>query len=104
MIRGAVLHLNNEQPLVVDLTALPTAADACVVCTNVRDRSGKPPRFIDSTESTFLFPLVHIRFLEIPAESLDRQEQPLLEAGDDALEPVEELELDEDFLRRIREA
>ena len=102
MIRDAVIHMQGEQPLVADLPALPTVSDACLVCTNLRTLDGKRPVFVDATGSTFIIPLQHIRFIEVQTtgEALDL---PALEAGE--LAPEESAaELDEDFLRRIREA
>lgn len=100
MIRGAVIHLLDEQPLLADLPALPAAADRLLVCTNLRDLSGKRPTFIDSSDSTFVIPWPTIRFVEIPAGSAEETAR-LAAAEAEAAEP---LELDEDFLRRIREA
>ena len=106
MIRGAILHLQNEQPLVADIERLPTPQDACLICTNLRTTSGSAPRFIESSGSTFLFPLSHIRFVEIPAEAAEASDRLMLEAGPApaADEEGADLELDEDFLRRVREA
>ena len=105
MIRGVILHMQGEQPLKADIEALPTPTDACLVCTNLTDVAGKRPSFIDHVDSWFLIPLLHIRFVEIPKNALPR------EANEDGVEravvPVpdtEELEVDEDFLRRIKEA
>jgi hypothetical protein len=108
MIRGAVLHLLNEQPLLADLFALPTATDTGVVCTNLRTLSGKRPVFVDHEASIFYFPYSHIRFVEIHPGA---EGAPAAPAGEDAAaapeappaEP-EDLEIDEDFLRRVREA
>ena len=98
----AVLHLTNDQPLVVDLLEEPTPRDIAIVCTNPRTVDGKKPVFIDYATSTFVFPMSAIRFVEV------------LRLGDDGeqLTPVvssapaefEDLEIDEDFLRRVREA
>ena len=108
MIRNVVLHLQNEQPLLVDLFETPKSEDQGLVCTNLRMMDGKRPIFIDRIESVFFFPHLHIRFLEIPPDSsgLVEVEAPSEEAAPDsaeAAEPEEDLELDEDFLRRIRE-
>lgn len=113
MIRNAVIHITNEQPLVADLFEPPKAGDQGLICTNVRTMDGKRPIFIDHSESVFFFPYLNIRFLEFsPAQA---HEPPQLEApapvavtvpaGAPADEPDGEadLELDEDFLRRIRE-
>jgi hypothetical protein len=98
MIR-AVIHPLNDQPIVVDLLEMPTPADIAVVCRNVRTIDGKRPKFIDRRDSTFIFPYASIRFVEI--YSGEAGEEP--EGGEVATEP-EELEIDEDFLRRVREA
>ncbi len=72
MIRNVVIHISNEQPLLADLFSVPSAADVGMVCTNVRSLDGKKPIFIDRTDSTFFFPNLHIRFLEVPAAEVAR--------------------------------
>ncbi len=107
MIRNAVVHLLNEQPVIADLYEMPQPRDSGVLCTNVRTLDGKRPVFIDRMEGVFFFPYLHIQFLEIPTGSTGLPEidataggtgEPLPEA-----EPEPDVELDEDFLRRIRE-
>ncbi len=126
MIRNAVLHLNNEQPMVADLYGLPDAADVGLRCTNLRTLDGKRPVFVDDLSSVFFFPYLHIRFVEIPPGALRQAGLPSAgmpgeesgsEAPNTALEVLvpagvaasstddeADLEIDEDFLRRIREA
>ena len=132
MIRNVVVHIANEQPLIADLFDLPVASDAGLLCTNLRAMDGKRPVFVDRIESTFFFPYRVIRFLEIPPGAIERHlaegERPdfVVRGADDAYvgdpgshlpsvvvagageepddEPELELEIDEDFLRRIREA
>ncbi len=70
MIRNVVIHISNEQPLLADVFTLPSPADVGLVCTNVRMIDGKKPLFIDRTDSTFFFPNLHIRFLEVPNAEL----------------------------------
>jgi hypothetical protein len=70
MIRNAVLHLFNEQPLFADLYRLPEAADVGLVCTNLRLKNGGRPVFIDDIGATFFIPYGQIRFVEIPAASM----------------------------------
>jgi hypothetical protein len=118
VIRDAVLHLNNEQPLLADLYGLPEGGDVGLRCTNLRGMNGKRPVFVDDIHSVFFFPYLHIRFVEIPPASLRRADldvpstaaeddvrDGLVPAGVPAADPAEEadLEIDEDFLRRIRE-
>lgn len=108
MIRDVVVHLHNEQPLLADLYDEPKASDSSLVCTNLRTLNGKRPVFVDDQYSMFVFPLGFVRFVELPPRSL-RQSDQADRAEEGALPalpaPVEEdIELDEDFLRRIREA
>jgi len=95
----AVIHPLNDQPLVVEIVDLPLATDVAIVCKNVRSIDGKRPKFIDRKDSTFVFPYATIRFVEIYSTSPSGED----EAEAEAAEP-EELEIDEEFLRRVREA
>jgi hypothetical protein len=99
----AILHLLNDQPLAVDLPELPNPSDLAVVCTNVQTIDGKRPVFIDFSSSTFVFPMAMIRFVEVPLASAEQDRRAGLAALSAAGEP-DELEIDEDFLRRVREA
>jgi hypothetical protein len=111
VIRNAVIHITNEQPLVADLFELPAPADVGLRCTNLRTLSGKRPVFADHLESIFFFPYHHIRFVEIPPGADEGGDLPAIAPGakapaapeGPAAEPEVELEIDEDFLRRIRE-
>jgi hypothetical protein len=114
MLRNSVLHLHNEQPLLCDLFEMPTAGDVTVRLTNLRTLDGKRPVFVDDLKSVFVFPYHRVTFIEIPqqaalsAEMGDALPVPVAvgAAGqDDAAEAADdgELEIDEDFLRRIRE-
>ena len=129
MIRNVVVHIANEQPLLTDLFDLPAPTDAGLVCVNLRAMDGKRPIFVDHIENTFFFPYHVIRFLEIPTGSLERHraetgrgglpDTSLPGGGDASFEttlpaiieagsgdPVQDDlgdEIDEDFLRRIRE-
>lgn len=113
MIRNACIHLNGEQPLLADLFELPATSDLALRCTNLRAMNGKRPVFADDSASVFYFPYLHIRFIEIPPGSMaggDIDVPPGFEAqlGDGTTEAEPgldvELEIDEDFLRRVREA
>jgi hypothetical protein len=111
VIRNAVIHISNEQPLVADLYDMPGSGDMSLICTNVRMLDGKKPVFVDRSNSVFVFPYLHIRFIEIMAGAATGYEDladdglaPVADDGaEDAAEADVDLELDEDFLRRIRE-
>ena len=93
----------NDQPLAVDLIEEPKPSDITVVCTNVRTIDGKRPVFIDFSASTFVFPMAMVRFVEIPQAGAEQERAAGLTALVDQAEP-EDLDIDEDFLRRVREA
>jgi hypothetical protein len=112
VIHNACIHINGEQPLLADLFDMPTAMDLGLRCTNLRTLDGKRPVFVDDQYSVFFFSYEHVRFVEIPPASLaENGDQPVpigsrLRGGVDPkapLAPEEDLEIDEDFLRRIRE-
>ena len=122
MIRDAILHIMNEQPLLADLFEAPAPGDVGLRCTNLRTMNGKRPVFVDDSASIFFFPYLHIRFVEIPPGAISGIDPELALAADadrapvfrHAAEPASEpdaepaldddLEIDEDFLRRVREA
>jgi hypothetical protein len=101
MIRDAVIHLLNEQPLVADLPAMPSPGDVTLHCTNLRTLNRKRPVFVDNVAATFIVPYAQIRFVEMPTTSRARAE--MRETPALAAPAPEELELDEDLLRRVRE-
>jgi hypothetical protein len=74
------------------------------VCTNVRTLAGKRPLFVDRSDSYFLFPLEHVRFVEIPAASVGDFGAGLRDEDDASADEPPELEIDEDLMRRIRES
>ncbi len=107
MIRDVVVHLLNEQPLLADLFEMPTATDSVFVFTNLRTLDGRRPIFVDHVDSTFYFPMQHLRFLEVPPERPSEGSSRAGKAEAIAAPPTapeEDLEIDEEFLRRIREA
>lgn len=99
--------------MVADLFEAPSPGDVGLRCTNLRTLNGKRPVFVDNTASIFFFPYLHIRFVEIPPGAVTGSDQSMAvdlveaAAGDrmppPAPDPEPDLEIDEDFLRRIRE-
>jgi hypothetical protein len=111
VIRNVIIHIANEQPLLADLYDMPTSSDVSLVCTNLRMLDGKKPIFIEHQGSVFVFPYLTIRFIEILAgqatgvsDAVEPEPERAAEpAPADDGPPEPDLELDEDFLRRIRE-
>ena len=84
MIRNVILHLHGEQPMKADIESLPTAADAGLLCTNLRTTEGKKPLSTEFLDSVYLIPFGVVRFIEIPRASIESgapgQEQRQIEA------------------------
>ena len=98
--------MTNEQPLMADLRALPTSADACLLCTNLRGMSGKKPSFTDALDSWFLIPLTVIRFVELPQASIDDiggDDRLALPAGPVPIPEPMDFDSGNELLRRMRE-
>jgi hypothetical protein len=114
VIRDVVLHINNEQPLRADLFEFPEPDAVLLRCTNVRTLNNTRPVFVDDLNSIVFFPMLHLRFIEVLPKSqaeanlsLGPGETPIpiaAAAPTPEPEPEEDLEIDEDFLRKVREA
>src|ERR1035437_6744388 len=74
MLRDVIVHILNEQPILADLVKDPTPTDVALICSKLRTMGGKKPVFIDKTDSTFVLPLAHVRFVEIPRASVAASE------------------------------
>jgi hypothetical protein len=116
MLRNAVLHMSSEQPLLADLFEMPNPTDVVLRLTNLRSLDGKRPIFADDQKSVYLFPYHRVSFVEIPPQALAGTEIGGVPVAETLPVPVasavpagpaeaedDELEIDEDFLRRIRE-
>lgn len=87
-----------------DLFETPQPTDIGLLCTNLRLLNGKRPVFADHIHSTFFFPYQFVRFVEIhpvPSDLPAVVEPAPAAPAEDELEG--DIEIDEDFLRRIRE-
>lgn len=132
MIRNVILHLHGELPMKADVESLPTAADAGLLCTNLRTLEGRKPISTEFLDSVFLLPYNIIRFIEIPRAAIHEsgldadlpQHVPELPASAGAIpdadhvivtpppsspppavdDAIEHLEPDAELLRRIRDA
>lgn len=115
MLKDVVIHLHNEQPLMADLPEKPSPGDSCLICTNLRTMSGKTPTFAETSDSVFVIPMAHVRFVEVrsgsgqAAPTDSPSEAARLEAQTGGSQPAEaakaaaELQAD-DFVRRVHEA
>ncbi len=73
MSHTLLLHIANEEPVLVDVEDLPSATDVWITGVNPRRRDNKDIHYILAEVSTVIFPYWRINFIEImPGE--DREE------------------------------
>lgn len=92
MLRDVIIHITNEQPIMVDLVGEPAPSDTTLICKNVRTMAGKKPVFVDRTDSTFLIPLAHVHFVEMSRASVETHEAEKVGRESTQLIPVGEVE------------
>jgi hypothetical protein len=65
-----ILHIQNEDPVLGEMDALPSPSDSVVIVKNPRKRDGKDLPYIDPSVSTVIWPMLRVNFIEvIPAAS-----------------------------------
>jgi hypothetical protein len=101
MLRDVVVHILNEQPIVVDLVSEPTPSDVALICRNLRTLNGKKPVFVDESGSTFILPLAAVRFLEIHHESIEAHEAELAAERAGGIAAAADAELASSALARL---
>jgi hypothetical protein len=62
---SAVLHISNEEPILVDMEEIPDPTAQAVVCTNARKRDGREIHYVDREAVLLFFPWHRIGFIEI---------------------------------------
>jgi hypothetical protein len=60
-----LIHLENADPVVAEVDALPSPQDQVIVVNNARQRDGKDLDFVMPEVQTLLFPWNRIRFIEV---------------------------------------
>lgn len=88
MLRNVVVHINNEQPVLVDIEVAPQPSDVALICSNVRTMAGKKPVFVDHSDSTFVIPLAHIRLIELSKATVDAHEAEMKSEQERGLVPL----------------
>jgi hypothetical protein len=60
-----LVHLNNEDPLVLECERLPEPTDTCLLGMHPRRRDNKEVHYILADVTTVIFPLWRISFIEV---------------------------------------
>jgi hypothetical protein len=72
-----LVHINNEEPVKMDLEELPRPGDNAIVGRNPRDKADKELRWLEEGVSTIIFPWWRITFVEVMPSAEDAAEFPL---------------------------
>jgi hypothetical protein len=61
----AIIHIQNEDPVLGDLETMPAPTDLVVIVKNPRKRDGKDIHYLDPRVTLVVFPMARINFIEI---------------------------------------
>ena len=62
---SVLIHINNEDPVLGEVDALPSPTDVTVMVKNPRRRDGKDLHYLEANVSTVIWPMNRINFIEI---------------------------------------
>ncbi len=72
-----LIHLQNTEPIKVDVEDVPSTADTALMGKNPRDRSDRELDWIDDGVSTVLIPWSRISYVEVLPGAEEETEFPL---------------------------
>ena len=72
-----LLHLNNAEPLKLDVEEMPQASDNFIIGKNARDRTEKEAPFLDDGVTTIMMPTWRITLIQVLPSAEDEVEFPL---------------------------
>jgi hypothetical protein len=62
---NVILHIQNDDPVLGEMDALPAVTDQMVIVKNPRRKDGKDIGYIDPKVMTVIWPLSKITFIEV---------------------------------------
>jgi hypothetical protein len=60
-----ILHVQNEDPIIGEVTEAPTPSDNLITISNPRRIDGKDVHYVTENVVTIIFPIHRINFIEI---------------------------------------
>jgi hypothetical protein len=60
-----LVHIQNEDPVLGEMDALPGCADTMVLVKNPRRKDGKDIHYLEANVSTVMWPIYKISFIEL---------------------------------------
>lgn len=66
---NVLIHLQNEDPVLGEMEALPGLSDTMIIVKHPRRRDGKDLHYLEANVSTVIWPVSRVNFIEvIPGE------------------------------------
>lgn len=62
---SVLVHIQNEDPVLGEIDALPNPTDTLLVIKNPRRKDGKDLHYLEANVSTVLWPVWRINFIEL---------------------------------------
>lgn len=70
---SVIIHIQNEDPILGEMEAIPSSGDTMLIVKNPRRRDGKDLPFIDANVSTVVWPVSRINFIEVMPTSEEEE-------------------------------
>jgi hypothetical protein len=70
---SVIIHIQNEDPILGEMEALPSSGDTMLIVKNPRRRDGKDLPFIDAAVSTVVWPVSRVNFIEVMPTSEEEE-------------------------------
>ena len=70
---SVIIHIQNEDPILGEMDAIPASGDTMLIVKNPRRRDGKDLPFIDANVSTVVWPVSRINFIEVMPTSEEEE-------------------------------
>ena len=62
---SVLVHIQNEDPVLGEVDALPTPSDTLLLIKNPRRKDGKDLHYLETNVSTVIWPVWRINFIEL---------------------------------------
>lgn len=62
---NVLIHLQNEDPVLCEIEALPSPTDTLVLAKNPRRRDGKDLHYLEANVTVVMWPVSRINFIEL---------------------------------------
>lgn len=66
---SVLVHIQNEDPVLGEMEALPSVTDTLLVIKNPRRKDGKDIHYLEANVSTVMWPLARVNFIEVMPSS-----------------------------------